>query len=149
MSSTENFAFLREHKMARQLSVSIYEYRAIFGDSDEDSGDVDGSDSDIDFEGIDEDAEESDGDNDQTGNEGASDSDEELEEEWWTAELRDIDVNKFTAQSGISISLTLKPITFLHSCLVRISSRKSSWRWTDMLVKNWPIMNSVLVDGET
>ena len=114
--------------MARQLSVSIYECRAIFGDSDEDSGDVDGSDSDIDFEGIDEDAEESDGDNDQTGNEGASDSDEELEEEWWTAELRDIDVNKFTAQSGISIGLTLKPITFLHSCLVRISSRKSSWR---------------------
>lgn len=131
--------------MARRLSVSIYEYRAIFGDSDEDSGDVDGSDSDIDFEGIDEDAEESDKDNDQTG----SDSDEELKEEWWTAELRDIDVNTFTAQSGISIDLTLKPITFLHSCLVRISSRKSSWRRNDMLIKNWPIMNSVLVDGET
>lgn len=98
--------------MARRLSVSIYEYRAIFGDSDEDSGDVDGSDSDIDFEGTDEDAEESDKDNDQTGNEGASDSDEELKEEWWTAELRDIDVNTFTAQSGISIDLTLKPITF-------------------------------------
>ena len=80
MSSTENFAFLHEHKMARRLSVSIYEYRAIFGDSDEDSGDVDGSDSDIDFEGIDEDAKESDGDNHQTGNEGASDSDEELKE---------------------------------------------------------------------
>ena len=131
--------------MARRLSVSIYEYRAIFGDSDEDSGDVDGSDSDIDFEGIDEDAEESDKDNDQTG----SDSDEELKEEWWTAELRDIDVNTFTAQSGISIDLTLKPITFLHSCLVRISLRKSSWRRNDMLIKNWPIMNSVLVDGET
>lgn len=131
--------------MARRLSVSIYEYRAIFGDSDEDSGDVDGSDSDIDFEGIDEDAEESDKDNDQTG----SDSDEELKEEWWTAELRDIDVNTFTAQSGISIDLTLKPITFLHSCLVRISLRKSSWRRNDMIIKNWPIMNSVLVDGET
>lgn len=135
--------------MARRLSVSIYEYRAIFGDSDEDSGDVDGSDSDIDFEGTDEDAEESDKDNDQTGNEGASDSDEELKEEWWTAELRDIDVNTFTAQSGISIDLNLKPITFLHSCLVRISLRKSSWRRNDMLIKNWPIMNSVLVDGET
>ena len=135
--------------MARRLSVSIYEYRAIFGDSDEDSGDVDGSDSDIDFEGTDEDAEESDKDNDQTGNEGASDSDEELKEEWWTAELRDIDVNTFTAQSGISIDLTLKPITFLQSCLARISLRKSSWRRNDMLIKNWPIMNSVLVDGET
>lgn len=135
--------------MARRLSVSIYEYRAIFGDSDEDSGDVYGSDSDIDFQGVDEDAEESDKDNDQTGNEGASDSDEELKEEWWTAELRDIDVNTFTAQSGISIDLTLKPITFLHSCLVRISLRKSSWRRTNMLIKNWPIMNGVLVDGET
>ena len=95
--------------MARLLSVSIDEYRAIFADSDEDSGDVDGSDSDIDFEGIDEDAEERDGDNDQTGNEGASDSDEELKEEWWTAELRDIDVNTFTAQSGISIDVGPHP----------------------------------------
>ena len=91
--------------MARRLSVSIDEYRAIFGDSDEDSGDVNGGDSDIDFEGIDEDAEETDGDNDQTGNEGASNSDEELEQEWWTAELRDINVNTFTAQSGISIDV--------------------------------------------
>ena len=74
--------------MVRRLSVSIYEYRAIFGDSDEDSGDVDGSDSDIDFEGIDEDAEESDKDNNQTGNKGASDSDEELKEEWWTVDGR-------------------------------------------------------------
>ena len=89
--------------------MSIDEYRAIFGDSDEDSGDVDGSDSDIDFEGIDEDAEESDGDKDQTGNEGASDSDEELEEEWWTAELGDIDVNTFTAQSGRSIDVGPDP----------------------------------------
>ena len=95
--------------MTRRLSVSIDEYRAIFGDSDEDSGDVDGSDSDVDFEGIDEDAEESDGDKDQTGNEGASDSDEELEEEWWTAELGDIDVNTFTAQSGISIDVGPDP----------------------------------------
>ena len=89
--------------------MSIDEYRAIFGDSDEDSGDVDGSDSDIDFEGIDEDAEESDGDKDQTGNEGASDSDEELEEEWWTAELGDIDVNTFMAQSGRSIDVGPDP----------------------------------------
>ena len=93
--------------MARRLSVSIDEYRAIFGDSDEDSGDVNGGDSDIDFEGIDEDAEETDGNNDQTGNEGASD--EELEEEWWTAELRDINVNTFTAQSGISIDVGPDP----------------------------------------
>ena len=64
--------------MASLPYVSIDEYRAIFGDSDENSGDVDGSDSDIDFEGIEEDAEESDWDNDQTGNERAGDSDEEL-----------------------------------------------------------------------
>ena len=87
----------------------IDEYRAIFGDSDEDSGDVDGSESDIDFEGINEDAEESDEDNDQPGNEGASDSDEELEEEWWMVELLDIDVNTFTAQSGISIDVGHDP----------------------------------------
>ena len=91
------------------LCVNLCQNTAIFGDSDEDSGNVDGSDSDIDFEGIDEDAEESDGDNDQTGNEGASDIDEELKEEWWTAELRDIDVNTFMAQSGISIDVGPDP----------------------------------------
>ena len=62
--NTENSAFLSVHKMVRPLNVSIHEYRAIFGDSDEDSGDIDGNNSDIDFEGIEEDAEESDGHND-------------------------------------------------------------------------------------
>ena len=94
--------------MARPPYVSIDEYKAIFGDSDENSGDVDGSDSDIDFEGIEEDAEESDGDNNQTGNERASDSDEELEEECWTADLRDIDVNTFNG-TGISIDVGHDP----------------------------------------
>ena len=50
--------------MVQPLNVSIHEYRAIFEDSDEESGNIDGNNSDIDFEGIKEDAEESDGDND-------------------------------------------------------------------------------------
>ena len=80
----------------------------IFGDSDEEGT------KDIDFLGIDEDDEESDEDdeesdeddeesdevNSESGNEGASNSDSEEEEEWWT-DLSNIAVDKFSAQSGI------------------------------------------------
>ena len=53
-----------------------------------------GDNSDIDVEGIEGDAEENDEEgNHQTGSESA-DCDEGLEEAWWTAELRDIDVNR-------------------------------------------------------
>jgi len=73
--------------MARRvdpLDVSFDEYRAIFGDSDEEDtgdidGDIDGDSSDIDFEGIDEDGEEIDEEN---GDEEAAESDEEEEQQW-------------------------------------------------------------------
>ena len=102
--------------MARR-DINIDEYRAIFGDSDdEDTGDIEGDSSDIDFEGIEDNAEESDEDiNEETANEGAaeaaagSDEEEEEEEETWTAELSEIDVADFSAESGIAIDLGVDP----------------------------------------
>ena len=79
--------------MVRQLEVTVNEFRAICGDSDEDSENIDGDNSDIDLEGIEGDAEENDEEgNHQTGSESA-DCNKDLEEVWWTAELHDIDVN--------------------------------------------------------
>ena len=101
-------------KMARQ-DINIDEYRAMFGDSDdEDTGDIEGDSSDIDFEGIEDNAEESDEDiNEETANEGAAEaaagSDEEEEEETCTAELSEIDVADFSAESGIAIDLGVDP----------------------------------------
>ena len=88
----------------------------IFGDSDEEGT------KDIDFLGIDEDDEESDEDdeesdeddeesdevNSESGNEGASNSDSEEEEEWWT-DLSNIAVDKFSAQSGIVGKMGVNP----------------------------------------
>ena len=90
----------------------------IFGDSDEEGT------KDIDFLGIDEDDEESDEDdeesdeddeesdevNSESGNEGASNSDSEEEEEWWT-DLSNIAVDKFSAQSGIVGKMGVNPKT--------------------------------------
>ena len=135
-------------KMARR-DINIDEYRAIFGDSDdEDTGDIEGDSSDIDFEGIEDIAEESDEDiNEETANEGAAEAaagsdeeeeEEEEEEETWTAELSEIDVTDFSAESGIAIDLGVDPKAdnFLHSCLTRIFSIKSWWKQIAMLVKN-------------
>ena len=103
--------------MARR-DINIDEYRAIFGDSDdEDTGDIEGDSSDIDFEGIEDNAEESDEDiNEETANEGAAEAaagsdeeEEEEEEETWTAELSEIDVADFSAESGIAIDLGVDP----------------------------------------
>ena len=58
--------------MVQQLEVTINEFRAIFGDSDEDSENIDGDNSDIDLEGIEGDTEENDEEgNHQTGSESA------------------------------------------------------------------------------
>jgi len=66
--------------MVWQQEVTIDEFRAIFRDSDKDTGNIDGDNSDIDLEGIEEDAEENDEeDNHQTGSENA-DCDKDLEE---------------------------------------------------------------------
>ena len=75
----------------------------IFGDSDEEGT------KDIDFLGIDEDDEESDEVNSESGNEGASDSDSEEVEEWWTTDLSNIVVDKFSAQSGIVVKMGVNP----------------------------------------
>lgn len=100
--------------MARGLDVSVEEYRAIFGDSDsEDVGDIEGDGSDIDFSGIDEDDEES---GEEVGGrirneraaEGASDTDDE-EEEQWTDHLSNIPVDDFTAQAGFLIDVGIDP----------------------------------------
>lgn len=95
--------------MARRvdpLDVSFDEYRAIFGDSDEeDTGDIDGDSSDIDFEGIDEDGEEIDEEN---GDEEAAESDEE-EEQQWTDDLSNIAVDEFSARSGIVVDVGADP----------------------------------------
>jgi len=131
-------------KMARR-DINIDEYRAIFGDSDdEDAGDIEGDSSDIDFEGIEDNAEESDEDiNEETANEGAAEAaagsdEEEEEEETWTAELSEIDVADFSAESEIAIDLGVDPKAnnFLYSCLTRIFSIKSWWKQIAMLVKN-------------
>jgi len=83
--------------MARRvdpLDVSYDEYKAIFGDSDEDNtGDIDGDSSDIDFEDMDEDSEEI---NEENGDEEAAKSDEE--EQQWADDLSNIAVDEFSAQ---------------------------------------------------
>lgn len=95
--------------MARRvdpLDVSFDEYRAIFGDSDEeDTGDIDGDSSDIDFEGIDEDGEEIDEEN---GDEEAAESNKE-EQQQWTDDLSNIAVDEFSARSGIVVDVGADP----------------------------------------
>ncbi|KAL9978523.1 hypothetical protein ACROYT_G016049 [Oculina patagonica] len=89
------------------LNVSAEEFRAIFGDSDEeDTGNIDGDSSDIDFEGIDEDGEESD---EEIDNEGADENDHEEPRQQWTANLSNIAAGEFSARSGIVVDVGDEP----------------------------------------
>ena len=99
--------------MARRvgpLEINFDEYRAIFCDSGkEGTEDIEGDSSDIEFSGIDEDGEENDEEaNSESGNERVSDSDDE-EEQPWKADLSNIVVDEFSAQSRIVVDVGVNP----------------------------------------
>ena len=101
-------------EMARRIDPlnvnSLDEYRASFGNSDEeDIEDIEGDSSDIDFSGIEEDGVESnEEENDESGNEEDTDGNEE-DQQQWTAELSNIVVDGFSARFRIVVEVGIDP----------------------------------------